>query len=254
VRSGRAVEIVLGAGVIAGAALVFVRLSRPAAAATTGSPRDRESIALPPLGGPSPYGDRYRSLLARGRQGEKWRSAMARTAPPGYADADWIDAVVKWIGIESGGDPTNVTGGKEIGLLQINRTYATSQGFTRDELDRYIARATSDDDRSRLSWRYVQQLDKPVPKVAIPDHKAHAWVTYMHHALPLALHELADQGFLVNGPGAETMNAAWEHYRPSDRAKSFATSKVGTPGQQVLLRFVAAADAVAGYDRSARWT
>src|ERR1700674_675940 len=136
VRNGRAVEIALGAGAIAGAALVLVRLTRPAAAASTGSPRDRESIAPSSFGGPSPYGDRYRSLLARGRQGERWRSALLRTAPPGYADADWIDAVVRWIGIESGGDPTNVTGGKGIGPLHINRTYAIGQGFTRDDLDR----------------------------------------------------------------------------------------------------------------------
>jgi hypothetical protein len=250
VRNGRTVAAALGVGV--GAAAVLL-LARRAAAATTGSPREpTEPIAPPPLGA-SAYGDRLRSLLARGRQGEKWRSALLRTAPAGYGDPDWIDAVVRWIGIESGGDPTNVTRGQEVGLVQINRAFASEYGLTRDDLDRYVARGTSDDDRARISWRYVQHLDAPVPHVATPDRRARAWVTYMHHALPLVLRELADQGFLVDGPAGEKMIAAWEHYVPGARARTYARGGGGTPGQQLLLRFVAAADAVAGYDRSAKW-
>jgi hypothetical protein len=248
-----AVGAVIGIGI--GAAFLLL-LTRRAHAMSTGSPRARESSYtfppyLPILGGP--YASRLNSLLARGTQGERWRTIFARNAPPGYADPDWIDAIVRWTGIESGGNPTDVTGGKELGLLQINRA-ATELGFTSDELNRYVAKSTSDDDRARTSWRYVQKLALPMAGVATPDAKAHAWLTYMRHALPLVLHELAVQGFLSDGPASEKMNAAWEAYRPSDRARIYATTKIGTPGQQLLLRFVAAADAVAGYDRSARWT
>ena len=123
---GSSFGAVLGVGVFAGA--VFL-ISRQSSAMTRGSPRERESFA--PRGPAGSYEDRLRSLLQRGSQGDKWRDALSRTAPPSFGDADWVNAVARWIGIESGGDPTNVTGGKELGLLQINSAYAHELGLPR---------------------------------------------------------------------------------------------------------------------------
>jgi hypothetical protein len=143
-RNGRAVGVALGVGTIAGVAFLLVR-SRQASAATLGSPRDRPSLP------PSPPGPTRFSPLV-----ERWRREVEKRAK----DLP-VDAILKWIRIESGGDMCAIGAPTEVGIFQLMFPGDAKYGATLEGLRDLCARSKRQNPAD-ISWLSDADLDMQV--------------------------------------------------------------------------------------------
>lgn len=146
VRGDRAFGAVLGIGVFAGIGVLL--LSRRASAASTGSPRERES-AGPGVGPVGPVGP-FPPLV------ERWRAEVAKRAK----DLP-VNAILEWLRIESGGDMCSIGGPTEVGIFQLMFPDDAKYGATLEGL-RALCERSKRQNPADISWLSEADLDMQV--------------------------------------------------------------------------------------------
>jgi hypothetical protein len=152
VRDGRLVGVVIGAGALAGAA-VLILTARRASGASFGSPREREffpSLPEPPRTSSGPL-MKFPPLV------ERWRGEVARRAK----DLP-VGGLLEWIQVESGGD-MDPPGGlpSEAGIWQLMFPDDARYGATLEGL-RSIAIRSRTQNPADISWLSDRDLDMQV--------------------------------------------------------------------------------------------
>lgn len=203
---------------------------------------------------------RVNDLAARARSGAAWAPRMAARLGTNDAGA----AAARWIGIESGGDPRNVSTLGERGLAQIMERSLPGLGMTRAEFDAMISPRTTDDQHADMAAKIIRNTVLKADKAGMrapdwgpgvnADVRAHNILTVngigvgkLQHGLPLLLKELNEQGLLQTSL-LGTLVAMAARYKPSELVASFGRGKhavTGVPRHDLLLRFLAPAAVVA---------
>jgi hypothetical protein len=107
---------------------------------------------------------------------------------------DVAQAVVRWIGIESGGhgagDPRGVSSQGERGLAQITRTSALTEGaLTLSEWNSLVDKNTGGDEQVRIAWKVIQWSYMRATKyIKVPpahDEIAQIWYAKLYHQRPV---------------------------------------------------------------------
>lgn len=194
--------------------------------------------------------DRRSELRRRAAKGASWavdfREALIRAKIPAAMADPFSLMLARWAGIESGGDPTDVTKKDdgspwERGVLQIDDETAKAAGLTTDQWKSLsnpagdvFARAAQCD----LSLKYLEYIAKRalgsdfagwtmVDAALYPD--GAMLIVKLFHGLPLLVKELAAQGVLKPG-GATAIVERWKAgFKPSDKliAKGLPKTAVG---------------------------
>lgn len=194
------------------------------------------------------YDVRCAALEKRALSGSKWFRSLQQYAPPGTVDIDvWAAGICKWIGIESGGNPNTRTPIGEVGLTQLMTRFADK--WTSEQIRQYQSDNTPANVLASLVWKHVNELDIGVTPGWSAQQRL--WRCYSKHGLPALYKSLAQQGFLVDGPQAGSkLDDAWTQWEMPGQIAKYATMAPKGTARGALIRFVAAADVVAGYRRN----
>jgi len=221
-----------------------------------GKRKPKEWLDLPPVPGGGaeshpvvtdattvpPYSaERLAKLVKRAAAGAAWAERFRAAG----LDPDLADALARWAGIESGGNPHALSKKLgERGLLQTMRESAVKAGgealWTRYGASTPEADAVVVPDSITL-YRYAEGLanrDSWPGKWGGIDR---TWRAKLYHGLPLLLRELAEQGILGNGRAG--LRSRWSKYKPSRKVASYGVPTRDSRG--LWERFAASADVVA---------
>lgn len=105
-------------------------------------------------------------------------------------DHDIAAAVCRWIGIESSGNPLDVSSSGERGLVQITKTSALTEGaLTQAEWDAMISPTTSPQEHARIAWKIIEwcwdRAKKYVAGGKAKDAIDQLWYAKMYHQRPV---------------------------------------------------------------------
>jgi hypothetical protein len=143
-------------------------------------------------------------LLARANQpaAQGWFGVLTQAdgldLPP-----DIAEAVCRWFGLESSGDPLAVSTAGERTLAQITKTSALTEGaLTQAEWDGSINPALSPHNQAALGWKVIEWCWARAKKY-IPGGQAHdaidqLWYAKMYHQRPVDVRDGKMTGFAMD--------------------------------------------------------
>lgn len=131
-------------------------------------------------------------LLKRANQPharDPWFEIFTQDSHPPL-DPDIAAAVCRWIGIESSGNPLEVSPSGERGLAQITKTSAlTEKALTPAEWDAMISPTTSPQEQARIAWKVIEwcweRAKKYVAGGAARDAIDQLWYAKLYHQRPV---------------------------------------------------------------------
>ena len=131
-------------------------------------------------------------LLKRANQAhahDPWFAIFTQDSHPPL-DADIAAAICRWIGIESSGNPLEVSSSGERGLVQITKTSALTEGaLTSAEWDAMISPTTSPQEQARIAWKIIEwcwdRAKKYVAGGVAKDAIDQLWYAKLYHQRPV---------------------------------------------------------------------
>lgn len=184
--------------------------ARPPSSAGSTTPSSAPPAAAG-AGRPSRVGPDGEALLKRAAQ-----SAAAAWAPTFDAqgvDLDQAEALARWAGIESSGNPLAVSSLGERGLLQVSAASQSDGALSAAEWRALTDPATSPDEHARMAVELFEWLvNRAMAHVADPppptDHESAMWYAKMYHARPV---DVRDGKF--HGPARAMARELFERWR-----------------------------------------
>lgn len=130
--------------IAAGLAFILSRRGKASAKSGGGVPQMKADFA-------NAWRDRCLHLMQRARSGAVWAPRMAALLGSDAAGA----AAGRWIGMESAGNPRNVSPLKERGLAQLAPVSVKDLGFTQAEFDAMIDPKTTDAQHAKFAAKVI---------------------------------------------------------------------------------------------------
>lgn len=181
-----------------------------------------------------------RGLLSRTRVASPQELLGRATQPRAAAWAPYFldvgetpavsDALARWTGLESGGDPTIVSSLGERGLLQVGKQTQSEGGITAADWDELTDPSALPNEQARIAsgyWRWLYSRALKHLAGPVPDGTDQVWFAYQYHQRPK---DFTEWGQLPN-------NAA--------SASAFLMSRAGSSNDQKLFKRVTASNVVA---------
>lgn len=142
--------------------------------------------------------DDGQKLVARATQDatKKWVALFQQADVPQLL----AEALARWAGIESSGNPTAVSSLGERGLLQLGKAMQSDGALSQAEYDKLIAPGTTNEEHARLAYKLANWITQRALKhVKNPptDYISAVWYAKLYHQWPV---DVRDGG--MHGPAA----------------------------------------------------